>query len=125
MEVDGGTNIETMTGMEAQSYCVGTTLNTLMLHLKSKIDAAKEIILKKNKKYNQGKDKNEKKKMTKSVQILKDYSYNWNMISQEEIKAFQCIELSIKNQDKKVKTFEWPDTSRPKKEIGDNDKDLR
>ena len=97
----------------------------MITHLNSRVDTAIQIILKKNKKDNEGKDENETIQMTKSVQILKDYSYNWNMISQEEIKAFQCIELSIKNQDKKVKTFEWPDTSRPKKEIGDNDKDLR
>ena len=63
--------------------------------------------------------------MTKSVQILKDYSYNWNMVSQEEIKAFQLIELSIKNQDKKVGAFEWPNTSGPIRKIGDggNDKE--
>ena len=43
----------------------------------------------------------------------------------KRIKAFQWIELSIKNQDKKVGTFEWPDTSQPKGKIGDggNDKD--
>ena len=61
--------------------------------------------------------------MTKSVQIWKDYSYNWNMVSHKEIKAFQWIELLIKNQDKKVRTFEWPDTSRPKRKIGDGDND--
>ena len=59
--------------------------------------------------------------MTKSVHILKDYSYNWNVVSQEEIKAFQGIALSIKNQDKKVGAFEWPDTSQPTRKIGDND----
>ena len=29
------------------------------------------------------------------------------MVSQEEIKAFQWIELPIKNEDKKVGAFEW------------------
>ena len=88
VEVDRANDIKMTTGMEAKS-CVGTTLNTVMLHLQSKIDAGIEIILDKNKKDNEGKDKNEKKKMIKSVQILKYYSYNWNMVSQEEIKAFQ------------------------------------
>ena len=92
--------------MEAQSSRVGTTLNTLMVHLNSRMDAAIQIILNKYKKHNDGKDENKKIQTTKSVQILKDYSYNWNIDSQEEIKAFQWIELSIKNQDKKVRTFE-------------------
>ena len=125
VEVERANDIKMTTGMETQSSCIGTRINTLMLHLKSKIDAAIEIILNKNKKDNEGKDKNEKKKMTKYVQILKDYRYNCNMVSQEEIKAFQWIELSIKNQDKKVGNFEWPDTSGPIRKIGDggNDKD--
>ena len=45
------------------------------------------------------------------------------MVNPEQIKAFQWIVLSIKNQDKKIGTFEWPDTSRPKRKTGDNDKD--
>ena len=61
--------------------------------------------------------------MTKLVQILKDYSYNWNMVSQEEINAFQWMELSINNQDKKVGTVKWPDTSQLKRKIGDGDND--
>ena len=60
MEVDRANDIEMMTGMELQSSCVGTTLNTLMLHMKSKIDAAIETILNKNKKDNEGKDENKK-----------------------------------------------------------------
>ena len=45
------------------------------------------------------------------------------MISQEEIKAFQWIELSNKNQDKKVGIFERPDASRLKTKTDDNDND--
>ena len=45
------------------------------------------------------------------------------MVSQEEIKVFQWIEVSIKNEDKKVGTFEWPDTSWPERKIGDGDND--
>ena len=64
MEENRETNIEITKGMEAQSSCVGTTLNTLITHLQSKINAAIEIILRKNKKDNEGKDENKKKKMT-------------------------------------------------------------
>ena len=74
-----GINIETTKGVEAQSSCVGTPLNTLIPHLNPRIDAVVQIILEKNKKDNKGKDKNKKEEMTKSVQILKDYSYNWKL----------------------------------------------
>ena len=53
--------------------------------------------------------KKEKIQISKSVQILKDYSYNLNMVNQEIIAAFQWIELSIKNEDKKVGTFVYHD----------------
>ena len=57
-----GNDIKMTTGMEAQSSCVGTTLNTLISHLNSKIDDVIEIILKKNEKHNEDKDANKNEK---------------------------------------------------------------
>ena len=57
-------------GMEAQKYCVGAILVTLITNLNSRIDASSQIILKKNTKHNKGKDEKEKIHTTKSVQIF-------------------------------------------------------
>ena len=75
------------------------------MHLNSRIDATIQIILNKNKKHNKGKEENEEIQITNSVQILKDYSHNWNMVSQEEIKTFQWTELSTKKSRQKGRNF--------------------